>query len=496
MQGEKLSTHQIIERHRDWLSLGLIVLVGLALRLYRLGAQSLWLDEAFSWLVASQPVGRGLNLALINFVHPPLYYLLLHPVTLVSQSEFALRLPSALLGTLSIVLIYKLGRDLDGREGDARARGLLAAALLAVNPFHVWFSREARNYQLVFVLALLLLYLFHQLLQGRKRWPAFVIISALSYLTHYFTLLLPLVQFLYFLAHFKRRYRLFRRWFLAQVVAALPLGLWLIALFLQEEQSIGIAWIPRPRLITPLLTLWDFALLYAEGWLPWGLFALPLFGLILLLGFQARRRRALLALWLVAPPLTLASISWLMGRYFYVDRYLIISLPAFVLLLAQGLLALKKRVPRNRWLAGAATAVLLLASALSVGQIFWDGDLEKADWRGVGRLLEAGYRQGDLVVLRTVEHIVPLHYYFPDPEWTFLVDNPAPDPWAEIETRAEQIWLVWGNPHGSNHLTAQSLPVDVYSEASPMTQAWLTAHREKILAEHTLPGIVVIQIAP
>ncbi|MEJ2211312.1 MAG: hypothetical protein P8129_20040, partial [Anaerolineae bacterium] len=79
---------------------------------------------------------------------------------------------------------------------------------------------------------------------------------------------------------------------------------------------------------------------------------------------------------------------------------------------------------------------------------------------------------------------------------TFLTDNPASDPWAEIDASARQVWLVWSNPHTSNHLTAQSLPVDVYAEAPPTTLAWLEAHADRIVAKHVLPGIVLVQVAP
>jgi mannosyltransferase len=481
---------------RDSLWLGSIVLVGLALRLYHLGTQSLWIDEAFSSLIASLPLTEGLERALVDFVHPPLYYLLLRPVTFLSQSEFALRLPSALLGTLSIPLIYQVARSLDGEDGRGRASGLLAAGLLAINPFHIWYSREARNYQLLFFLALLLLYLFHQLLQGRKRWLAFATISALVYLTHYFAILLALVQLLYFVMQYRRHYRLLPRWILAQGAAVLPLGLWLIALFSQEVWSAGTAWIPQARLVTPLLTLWDFALLYAEGWLSWGFFALPLFALILLLGLRVRRRRTLLLLWLVFPALTLLSVSWALKRTYYLDRHLIISLPAFVVLLARGLVVLKERVSQPRRLVAAAVAVLLVASALSVGQIYWDPALAKADWRGASRLLEANYQQGDLVVTGCLNDSVALGHYLHHPEWMFLQEILAPDAWAEIEDRTGQVWLVWSDHNGYNHLISPARAIDVYSEAGPPAQGWLDAHRDQIVAEYTLPGIVVIQVAP
>lgn len=478
----------------DLLWMTIICWLGFALRLAGLGDQSLWFDEAFSWLVASQPVGKSLELALVNFVHPPLYYLLLHWVAQLNQSEFGLRLLSVTFGLVGIPLIYRLGRELPGDSSRARLVGLLAAVLLAVNPFHVWFSREARNYGLVFLLSLLMLYTFHQLLQGRKRWAAFAAVSALAYITHYFTLLLALAQFAYLLLHFRRRYHLLRRWVLAQVVASTPLALWMVALFSQEAKSIGIGWIPRPTLLTPLLTLWNFALLYAEHWLPWGVVVLPLFAVTLALGFRARQRRTLLALWLLSPCFSVLLISWLLGRYFYVDRYFITSLPVFVLLLARGLAAFPGRPPYRKWLAGGATLLLLSASALSVAQVLWDPALSKADWRSVGNLLQAGYRQGDQVVLRAIEDTVSLHYYSPDVEWTYVVNHPEPDPWPEIEAGCRRLWLVWSNPRGSNHLPVSVLPFDIRTEADPATVAWLAAHQEETVEEWKLSGLSVLLI--
>jgi uncharacterized membrane protein len=472
----------------------IICWLGFIPRVAGLGDQSLWFDEAFSWLVASRSLVQGLQIALENFVHPPLYYLLLHPVALLDQGEFALRFPSVLFGLLGIPLMYRLGRELPGDPARARQVSLLAAALLAVNPFHVWFSREARNYELVFLLALLMLYLFHLLLKGRTRWTAFVVVSALAYLTHYFTLLLALAQFVYFLLSFRRRYRLFRRWVLAQTLAFAPLALWLVALFTQDNKSMGIAWIPKPTLLTPLLTFWNFALLYGERWLSWGVVVLPLFAITLILGFRPRQRRTLLATWLVIPPFSVLLISWALGRYLYVDRYFITSLPAFVLVLARGIATVPGRPPYRRWLAGGTAALLLAASVLSVAQILWDPALAKADWRYAGALLQANYKEGDRVVLRVVEDTVPLHYYAPDVDWTFATNRPEANPWPEIEEGYRRLWLVWGNPHASNHLPVASRPFDIYAEADPETLAWLSAHREEIVAEWNPSGLTVILV--
>lgn len=482
----------------DLIWMTIITWLGFTVRLAYLDVPSLWADEAFSWLVTSQSLATAIELALINFVHPPLYYLLLYPATRLNQSEFVLRFPSVMFGLISIPLIYRLGRELTSEPGQARRVGLLAAVFLALNPFHIWFSRDARNYGLVFLLALLMLYTFHQLLQGRKRWSAFVIVSALAYITHYFALLLALTQFAYFLLNFRRRYRLFRRWVLAQAIAFTPLALWLVTLFLQETKAIGIGWIPRPTWVTPLLTFWDFALLYAEHWLPWGVVILPLFLLTLAFGFRPHRQRILLALWLLVPSLSILLISWTLDRYFYVDRYFIIGLPAFVLLLARGIVAFPGHPPARKWMAAGTAFLLLSASALSLAQVLYDPALTKTEWRSVGALLQAEYQDGDQVVLRIVEDTVPLHYYSPDQAWTYVTNRPEPNPWPTIETNYRRLWLVWSNPHSTSHLPVSTTPFDIHTEADAGTVAWLTAHQEDVIGEWRFAGLTVllVQLAP
>jgi mannosyltransferase len=454
-------------RRADVISVSLLTVTALAIRLVRLGEQSLWLDEAFSWLVASRPLAEGLEIARVNFVNPPLYYLLLHPVAQIGHSEALLRLPSALFGAATVPLLYALGRRLHRPRA-----GIAAAALLAFNPFHMWVSREARSYALLCLLAALVLASFLQRLSGRRGWLAFTGLSALAYLTHYFALLLALAQFIFFLLTLQRRHRLFRRWVLAQAVAFAPLAIWLAWLFTQETQSIGIGWIPRPAWWAPLLTLWDFGLLYVDGWWSWGFWAVPLFAVALACGLWNVRRRLLLGLWLVVPVLAVLLISWGLGRYFYVDRYFVTVLPAYVLLSATGAIAIRHLSVGRVVLVG-----MLLASSISIVQTHVDPALRKEDWRAVASYLTANIQPGDRVVLRQIERGVPLAYYAPDLPWTYAADRPEPDPWSYIEAGYRRLWLVWDNPQASNHLGVSSRPLDIFSIADPGTRAWLDDHR-------------------
>jgi len=468
-----------------------LTLLGFALRLYRLGESSLWMDEAFTWFRASLPVGEGLRALLAVMNHPPLHQLLMALVVRVDSSEFFLRIPSVMAGVVALPVIYRVGRQLGGRR-----LGMSAAALLAVNPFHVWYSRDARDYAFVALLALLVFDLFLQLLRGRRVWGRFTLISSLLYFTHYFGLLTALVQFVYLLLNFRSRYRLLRPWMLSQGLAFLPLAAWIAALYGQEEQVLSIGWIPRATLGDPLLSLWNFSLLYTEQWTVLAILGLPLFGLALVLGLKASRQRQLLGLWLFLPFLSILIISWATGRNLYVDRYFIISLPIYLLLLAAGTVWLRQ--PALRY---GLTVGLILAMTLGTSQIYTAPALAKEDWEGAVAYIADRFQAGDAVALRSAYDLAPFLYYGHDLPWVPIeqsLDRSDGDPWATITTDRQRLWILYLSPHNSSHLVSKAPSFDIHTEADPDTQAWLLAHRENIVDERHFASLAVllIQLAP
>ena len=121
-----------------------IILLAFAVRLHNLTYHSLWFDEAVSvhWSRQSIPRILEVGFTLEEDRLPPLYYLTLKGWTgLTGSSEFAVRALSALYGVLLVPVIAALGRVLFNRRV-----GVMAAALVAVNPFLVWYSQEARMY--------------------------------------------------------------------------------------------------------------------------------------------------------------------------------------------------------------------------------------------------------------------------------------------------------------------------------------------------------------
>src|SRR5581483_8524005 len=132
---------------------------GLAIRLYAIGAKSLWIDESFSIWMATQPLGALWGYTVQLDQHPPLYYTLLHAWLALGDSEAVARGFSALWGVLTLPLIYLIGR----RNG-GQALGLLAALILAVSPLHISFAQDARMYtMLAFFAGMAILCMLHLL---------------------------------------------------------------------------------------------------------------------------------------------------------------------------------------------------------------------------------------------------------------------------------------------------------------------------------------------
>jgi 4-amino-4-deoxy-L-arabinose transferase-like glycosyltransferase len=136
-------------RHRRWWWLLVIVLVGAALRIYALGDDAFWLDEAHSAAYTRLGVGDLWSFDRpFDRSNPPGYILLLKIWVQVSGSDEWFRASSVLAGVATLPVLYVTGV----RLGNGRA-GLIAAGYLAVNGFHVRYSQEARAYTLLVLLA-------------------------------------------------------------------------------------------------------------------------------------------------------------------------------------------------------------------------------------------------------------------------------------------------------------------------------------------------------
>jgi 4-amino-4-deoxy-L-arabinose transferase-like glycosyltransferase len=162
---------------------GVLVAFGFTLRLRLLG-QGLWSDELIAYGDIHGKSFRGLLKALSEGVEnsPPLYFVLAWMSSKLGSDPALLRLPSLVLGTAAIPLVYLLGVRTVGRWA-----GVVAAGFIALSPFAIHYAVEARPYTtLLFVSALSGLALLAALDRGgTARWAAWGLTVAGVLYSHY-----------------------------------------------------------------------------------------------------------------------------------------------------------------------------------------------------------------------------------------------------------------------------------------------------------------------
>ena len=190
-------------------ALALICVAGAALRFATLDVQSLWYDEAVTAHLLRLDFAGMWHAIPDSESTPPLYYVLAWLWTqLAGTGEAGMRSLSALLGSATIPVAWALGRRLGGDRA-----GLVAAALLAVNPMLVWFSQEARAYALLALLGALSALLWLRMLErpGAGRAAGWGVVAGLALATHYYAIFLIAPQALWLLAPCARLARASRR---------------------------------------------------------------------------------------------------------------------------------------------------------------------------------------------------------------------------------------------------------------------------------------------
>lgn len=362
--------------------LGTLVLAGI-LRFYGLSIQSFWNDEINTWGLSTY--GDGPSGVLRHFpregigVHPPGYYLLIYlTAQYLGESEWALRLPSAVAGFLSVFVTYLLGRRLySWREG------LIAALLMAVLWTPVYYSQEARMYSLLLLFTLLAVYLWIPILRSLDRGERPEVFAVLGYAAaagvasylHYFGFYLVALQGLWTLVVYVRRPRTLAYAFVVYGLILLVYSPWLPALLNRTGRGSGtIEHIARPGLGTFV----DYAVFVFSRSPVFAVVALALYLFLLFkkfyplyetgrfpgMGSLLRSPGLMLGLWLAVPFAGAYAVS-LIWTPILEPRYLIISLPAAYLLVARAVTRLPLR-PATKGGAVALGTVLFLAQLLFV----------------------------------------------------------------------------------------------------------------------------------
>jgi hypothetical protein len=433
-------------------ALAALILLAAALRLFRLGHQSLWIDEMLTLIVATPKPGYPIWQLLRHNIHGPLHTFVVFLFRSVSTADAWLRLPSALAGMASVVLLYLWIRR---RFGERVATW--SALLFAVNPLHVFYSQELRNYAFLvfFVLAACV-----QLDRLGDRWSkarafGFAACVAAAVLSNFSATFAFLALALTFFRRSGWSRRSLLRWTAVTLVVMALISPWI---------SRVTTYIDFGRLATPILpgdlevserlrgetTFRPEAVPYAAFAYSVGFSLGPslrelhedaslggvlghhgplvgwvalLFGGLVIAGVRRAMREGKggevveISMYIVIPLVATLLLNWQNAKAFNV-RYVIVGLPVYTALLALGAAA------SAGWMARGAGVLALLTSLASLGNYYFDPTYAKEDVRDAVRGVERRQYGDECIFAPTVWQLVghyqtrdtPVLYAFRSPE--------------------------------------------------------------------------------
>jgi 4-amino-4-deoxy-L-arabinose transferase-like glycosyltransferase len=403
-----------------WL-LGVILLAAAVLRLYALGREGLWCDEAYTALTIRLPLREMIARLVRTDDAPPLFYMLQKLGTaLTGDSEAGLRAAPALAGILTVATLLWLAVRRHA-AADAWSAGFMAIATYGV--FH---ARQARSYAQLLLLAMVLVLSAREMLLGRRRaGPLLALSGSLLCLTHHVAIVLVLSSLVLWPWGAPARPRL-RSWVLWH---APPLAIWVfywiaarsqLAVHLLLNPWTAQYWQTHPMGLAPIYSLGVFV----PGGLPasavgagfptlgrgsvvWTVISAAL-GLVCLLSAARgtrgpwgappdaeRREVALEAAFLFLPLLGLLAASRVITPVYILTRTDVFAFPAFVLLIGRGLACLPRRA------AGGILFFWLLVALISLTPSYGLGNAARAkgnDRRVAREMVADGLARGDWVV--------------------------------------------------------------------------------------------------
>lgn len=397
--------------------IAIIAVVAFILRLISL-TQSLWLDEAINVNAAA-----GLSLKSLIFkyslgdFHPPLFHVILRGwILLFGSSEAVVRIPSVILGTLTVYITYLIGKKLfEGKTG------LIAATLIATSPLHIYYSQEARMYALAAFLASLSAYFFISIIKKDNfyLWVGFVVTTVLMLYTDYLPYLLLPVYLAYLLTIRKKLSKSTVRAFIpALILIIILLVPWLI--IFPKQLGVGLSaaaasptWanvvgVPSAKslvLVFVKFTIgrisYDNKFIYALLFAPAGIVIALLFLISL---FRLSFSRLFLWFWLLGSIFLAFAIAYFIPIFAYF-RFIFV-LPAFYLILASAINTLNWVLLTRVFL-----ALVLIVNLISSTVYLTSPKFQRENWRQATAYVHKSSTEKTVVLFESNYPLAPFDYY-------------------------------------------------------------------------------------
>lgn len=431
----------------DWWLVAFTI-IGFGLRFATIDTRGFWLDEALTVRQATDSVPNIIS-TMLTGVHPPLFHILMHYwIELVGVAEVPVRCFALIFGVAAIPAAYWAGR----RMFDRRV-GRYACGMLALWPYHIWYSQEARMYSMLMFFALLSVGCLYVAIEENTfgRWATFWFVTTLGSFVHYFFFFVVIGEVCYYVLyevirrerqqrehghHTVRRGRLRQLfadvptlvpWLLANGLIAATFGAWTAcALFLPRAggsalvESVSSAGLGYGQVAPSFAIRFnDVGMMVIEsigGFHPpaamyamVAMWPLAIYVLLLLVDLMGpMRRQTRLLLW----SSTGIPVVWLIGQWqgqVLASRYFMPML-APVLLLAAAVVAWMPRRTRRLVL----VVGLVLALVGYVDQSFDPNNVMRYDNRESIAYVVAHYKIGDTVIYEPFYTDALYRYYLPN----------------------------------------------------------------------------------
>jgi len=418
----------------------LIMVIAIGLRFINISRDSLWLDEAISYLTANLSV-TDILINTIQDPHPPFYYLLLHYwLKLIPDSDSALRFLGVLLNLLLVPLVYLLALDLLGRYSLA----LLSALFIAISPFQIAYSHELRMYALLMLLITLMVWAYWHAIRQEKWcwWLLFFITALLSIYTHLFSFFALTAIGIYALINYRNRRALITT-ILMGVVLAVLFAPWLYILAGESQYDLGSL---RPLLTidnNPIKLIIAFTfLLFGQSTNLWysgaALFLTVAIIIIFLMEMRRVRQKeeskALLLLGLlVLCIIGLPVIFYYIRPFFLPERTMAAASPFLLILLAWAVTRRRSPLPFLIMIAG----LVMLVGSL----VYLLGEAQKPPYREVIELVAQNLETDDVILHTSDGSYLPALRYEDLPNHAVLAGDPDPrKPISVFEAWGGNVW--------------------------------------------------------
>lgn len=391
------------KNRKTWLILTAVLIIATAIRLYGIGSESLWFDEAFSVYHAQQSLA---HIVTLPDTTPPLYLVILHFfIKIFSTEEFWVRLPSVIFGVLSVMFIYLLAKKFFNQKV-----GIYAALILAFSSYHIYYSQEARAYTLLYFLSLASMYFFVEYLKSEKKKEGFyyLIFTVLLLYSHIYAIFLVLTQnivFIFLKAKQSDWISRTKKWFILQFTAFVLFIPWILIPLGQSEELKSSMWITKKHLINLFFVPLGFSGGILLGVIYTSLFVYGLYDIIRkrkTLLMQQKNISLLLILWMTIPVIIPVGYTLFISPIF-IPRYIMYCSIPFFIIIGYTIDNLK---PTTKYIA-LAIAILISLSYITA-QV---EKVEKYPWQSISNYVDSIKEPHDIIIIDYGYNLLPFLYY-------------------------------------------------------------------------------------